>query len=114
MFDLESRDITALRQAYTDISRARSTYVALIDRLGPVAPLPDLRDDAARQIEKLEALLQRCGIEVPDRERSAPLRRFRTIPQAVDAALSAKERDAAAAQSLQIVVREAPVGQLKP
>jgi hypothetical protein len=111
MFDFERRDIAALREAYIDTCRAHRNCAMLVERRGPVAPLVDLRDDAARQIEKLAALFQRCGIERPDLDSGAPIRRFTTIPQAVAAALYAKERSAAAAQSLQIVVRETPVGQ---
>jgi hypothetical protein len=111
MFDFERRDIHALREAYTDACRARHTYAVLVDKLGRLAPLLELRDRAARQIEKLEALFQCCGIETPDSNSAAPIRRFNTIPQAVDAALAAKERGASATQALHIVVRESPIGQ---
>ena len=94
MFDCERPDIRALREAYTDTCRARHTYAMLVEKLGPLAPLPDLRDGAARQIEQLEALFRRCGIETPDTDSGAPIRRFTTIPQAVHAALSARERGA--------------------
>lgn len=113
MLELEAHDVAALREAYTGICRARRRYTRLIERLGSVAPLPELRDEASGQIEKLEALFERCGIEVPHLEHGWPIRRYNTIPQAVDAALCRRARSDVARESLQIVVHEARVRHLE-
>ena len=103
---LKRCELDALRQAYTEACRARGMYVTLIHRLRPGAPLRALREGTARHVRNLELLLQHSGIPAPEWEHGGAIRRFSTIPQAVDAAFSDNRRSPAAQERRHSVVRE--------
>jgi hypothetical protein len=90
--ELTLHDMRALQEAYRDTHRVWATYNRLIEKCGVVPPLDRLREDAARHIDTLEALLARHGIHLSDAGSGELVPHFSTIPQAVAAAMTAAAR----------------------